>query len=367
MNYLKMLFSSWFPIRKEYLVKRIVEHPILFGILSLSIALLEVLFIVLGLLRFDFSRKIFIVYIAAYLALFAVSLFVSVFLFCVAKNARKYMKMLVVLSYFYAFALATFGYCITLLDYSRGTINFVTFTVLFMIIPVFCTLDPITYEGMLLSYTIALSLTCAYQFERDFPTGLILNLIAFGVAATLMEFTVYSDRVYFCNAEYRLTKLSRIDKLTGLMNHGTLDADLARAASKGGTYLYLMSDVDSFKKINDEFGHKKGDDVLSKIGDIMMEIFPGTSYRYGGDEMSVVASNLSIEEAVEKCRVINKRLAEEFGDFVRMTFGLYLGEPDPESRPDAPLQFADRALYSAKREKKEIAIYNLLMQEENKD
>ena len=91
---------------------------------------------------------------AAYLAMFAVSLFGAVFLFCIGKNARKYMKTLVVLSYAYAFALATFGYCITLLDYSRGTINFVTFTVLFMIIPVFCTLDPITYEGMLFSYTI---------------------------------------------------------------------------------------------------------------------------------------------------------------------------------------------------------------------
>lgn len=367
MNYLKRIFSSWFPVRKEYLVKRIADHPILFGTLSLALVLLEVVFIVSGLMRFDFSRQIFIFYIAAYLALLAVSLFVTVFLFCIGKNARKYMKTLVVLSYVYAFALATFGYCITLLDYSRGTINFVTFTVLFMIIPVFCTLDPITYEGMLFCYTIALSLTCAYQFERDFPTGLILNLISFGVSATLVESTVYSDRVYFCNTEYRLTKLSRIDKLTGLMNHGTLDADLARAASKGGTYLYLMGDVDSFKKINDEFGNKKGDDVLSKIGDIMLEMFPGSSYRYGGDEMSVIASQISLEEAEEKCHIINSRLAEEFGDFVRMTFGLYLGEPDPESRPDEPLQFADRALYSAKREKKEIAIYNLLMQEENKD
>ena len=50
-----------------------------------------------------------------------------------------------------------------------------------------------------------------------------------------------------------------------------------------------------------------------------------------------------------------------------MTFGLYLGEPDPENRPDEPLQFADRALYSAKREKKEVAIYNSLVQKENKD
>ena len=193
MNYLKRVFSGWFPVRKEYLVKRIVDHPILFGVLSLAIALLEVLFIVSGLMRFDFSKQIFIFYMAAYLAIFAVSLFGAVFLFCIGKTARKYMKTLVVLSYAYAFALATFGYCITLLDYSRGTINFVTFTVLFMIIPVFCTLDPITYEGMLFCYTIAISLTCAYQFERNLPTGLILNLIAFGVSATLVEFTVYSD------------------------------------------------------------------------------------------------------------------------------------------------------------------------------
>lgn len=99
----------------------------------------------------------------------------------------------------------------------------------------------------------------------------------------------------------------------------------------------------------------------------MLEIFPGSSYRYGGDEISVIASQVSLEEAKEKCHIINSRLAEEFGDFVRMTFGLYLGEPDPESRPDEPLQFADRALYSAKREKKEVAIYNSLVQKENKD
>ena len=83
MNYLKRVFSGWFPVRKEYLVKRIVDHPILFGVLSLAIALLEVLFIVSGLMRFDFSKQIFIFYMAAYLAMFAVSLFGAVFLFCI--------------------------------------------------------------------------------------------------------------------------------------------------------------------------------------------------------------------------------------------------------------------------------------------
>ena len=58
MNYLKRIFSGWFPVRKEYLVKRIVDHPILFGVLSLAIALLEVLFIVSGLMRFDFSKRL---------------------------------------------------------------------------------------------------------------------------------------------------------------------------------------------------------------------------------------------------------------------------------------------------------------------
>jgi diguanylate cyclase (GGDEF)-like protein len=65
------------------------------------------------------------------------------------------------------------------------------------------------------------------------------------------------------------------DSLTGVYNRayleGTLARDLARAARENAPLSILMLDVDNFKKINDKYGHKMGDEVICAIGKLLKD------------------------------------------------------------------------------------------------
>lgn len=91
-----------------------------------------------------------------------------------------------------------------------------------------------------------------------------------------------------------LCGLSQTDALTGCANrrqfHAVLDAELDRVARSGDEALLLIIDIDHFKKINDEYGHNAGDQVLKQLAKRLGEsIRPmDTLARYGGEEFAVV-------------------------------------------------------------------------------
>lgn len=157
-----------------------------------------------------------------------------------------------------------------------------------------------------------------------------------------------------------LEKLARRDVLTGLFNRRELNRDLPKVFSrtaKNNIALHaLMLDIDHFKNINDQHGHQVGDDVLECLGTVVQDALErrDKGYRYGGEEVCILASDLTIEGAVE--------LAER----VRLTFSAKTSTQHPAGRQtlsvgvastvqgETPedsvelLSFADRALYAAK-------------------
>ncbi len=147
----------------------------------------------------------------------------------------------------------------------------------------------------------------------------------------------------------RLGKDALIDPLTGLGNRRMLDAGIVETVA--GAALFV--DIDLFKKINDQFSHSVGDEVLCRIADILRAHCRGHDMvvRFGGDEFVVVLPMTSGEEAAAVAeRVRAAVFRESWGDLSPgLAVSVSVGVGSTGSSIDQVIKDADAALYAAKR------------------
>lgn len=116
---------------------------------------------------------------------------------------------------------------------------------------------------------------------------------------------VFSDITKLKSAENRLEKLAHYDDLTGLPNrtlfYERLDYALNHSARTSNRTALLFMDVDRFKAINDTYGHDAGDELLVTVGQRISQIVRrnDTLCRLGGDEFTVLLTNVSYPELIE--------------------------------------------------------------------
>src|SRR3990167_5699323 len=146
----------------------------------------------------------------------------------------------------------------------------------------------------------------------------VLCVVVFGTALVLY-LGYLGLLLYRWNREYRigverelrllhqgeqLDRLSRTDALTGLNNRYQFNALLpnwlASARRQNSTLALVLLDIDFFKKINDQFGHRAGDLYLQAFAERMRQVFRRDSdilLRLGGEEFAVLMSDTSLEQA----------------------------------------------------------------------
>jgi diguanylate cyclase (GGDEF)-like protein len=92
----------------------------------------------------------------------------------------------------------------------------------------------------------------------------------------------------------------------------TLDRELRRASRYGNTVGVLMIGLDSFKQINDQFGHDVGDILLKALGDLMLKCFRGedVACRYGGDEFTVILLESSLTDIWQRAEELRQGYKE---------------------------------------------------------
>ena len=140
----------------------------------------------------------------------------------------------------------------------------------------------------------------------------------------------------------------------------------------------MMADLDSFKLVNDIYGHDMGDKVLISFAEILKSVLDedATIGRFGGDEFVVFAPSYKTEEDINNFTIkINELLyskaKELMGSDFEVPLGLSVGAIYV-SGPDADyldlLSLADKALYSVKQKDKHgYSIYKEQMGEADKD
>lgn len=150
------------------------------------------------------------------------------------------------------------------------------------------------------------------------------------------------------------------DQLTGLLNRRGFSEQTERAYATARRtdrpVSIIMTDIDHFKNINDEFGHAAGDEALAHFAKIL-KVTRRTDdilARMGGEEFSIVLPGTVLEESIriaeELCRLLEEAPMIFDGNAIKMTasFGVATLSLNDTCLTDAVIR-ADRALYRSKR------------------
>ena len=143
-------------------------------------------------------------------------------------------------------------------------------------------------------------------------------------------------------------KLARTDELTGIANRRSLIAKLAEVENDT-SYCMLLMDLDSFKEINDLFGHDAGDSVLIEVARRFEQVLPSNAFlaRLGGDEFGVLVQT-DFQHASELSKRLELSLASPI--YVHQTpryLSVSIGVAERTAGVDL-IQAADEAMYIAK-------------------
>jgi len=156
-----------------------------------------------------------------------------------------------------------------------------------------------------------------------------------------------------------LTRMALHDPLTGLANRtllvDRLEDELGELESKPGVLAVMVIDVDGLKPVNDQFGHRAGNEMLKAVSEKLTATVRSqdTVARIGGDEFVVLTKVGTSEEA----EVMRQRLRSELvtdvaavGQLFQMSASVGLATTrDPEASVSALLAKADLDMYRAKR------------------
>jgi diguanylate cyclase (GGDEF)-like protein len=217
-----------------------------------------------------------------------------------------------------------------------------------------------------------------FNRSRDsFSAGSLCTLVAVFLGIAL--YTKNSLTLFFSAAGLILVitsietsfSMAYIDELTELPGRRSLNETLANL---GRRYAIAMIDIDHFKKFNDKYGHKTGDQVLKMVASNLKELTGGAKvFRYGGEEFTAVFSGKTAKEVVPNLDTYRKIMestpftvrgrgrkkssAENRGKIspagrkgINVTVSIGVASPNRRmATPEKVLKAADRILYKAKK------------------
>ena len=188
-------------------------------------------------------------------------------------------------------------------------------------------------------------------------SSVILYAESFIFVLTLVLFAItikFKKKIF----DQDLENMALTDGLTGLYNRRYFDMfyeNIFNQSSRYGMPLTLiMCDIDHFKKINDTYGHDKGDVVLKEIATILKSNTRKTDIaaRFGGEEFMVCLPSTEITSALDVARKIKQMVLNvKTKDIKKITvsMGVTFYRTEFDSNPTGLLKRLDDLLYEAKK------------------
>lgn len=188
---------------------------------------------------------------------------------------------------------------------------------------------------------------------QEFPAEISLSVVT--LHHQLYAIGIVRDVTDRVSAEAQLKRIANTDTLTGIFNRRyfdeMLEMEFGRTDRFSTPFTLIMFDIDHFKRINDNFGHQSGDQVLIELANTVSASIRETDLfaRWGGEEFVVLCPNSALETGhvlAEKLRkILEERHFEVVGNLT-CSFGVasYIQGDDRNSL----IGKVDKCLYLAK-------------------
>ena len=189
-------------------------------------------------------------------------------------------------------------------------------------------------------------------YNESIKKGKIFPVVG---AAELQNLAETYNRVYMENQETQklIRHQAEHDALTGVLNRGSYEKLLHVYETGERPFALILVDVDTFKSVNDTYGHAVGDAILKRVSDLLTKAFRSIDYvcRIGGDEFAVImvemTSNLQYT-ILDKIASVNEQLAVEKDGMPAVSLSVGVAFSDRKNPGEDIFKDADKALYHVK-------------------
>ena len=155
------------------------------------------------------------------------------------------------------------------------------------------------------------------------------------------------------------SEMVRVDPLTGALNRKGMEEamqrEVARTRRQNAPLAIALLDIDNFKQINDNLGHRTGDLALQHLANVTRETIrpQDTLVRYGGEEFVIILPDTSMEEAVKAMERVQRELTRRYflsdNNKLLITFSAGVSVLSGTEETSETIRRADKAMYLAKR------------------
>lgn len=180
----------------------------------------------------------------------------------------------------------------------------------------------------------------------------------FAISLVVTLIVIWLTSLSLHRYQSRIEEMASTDKLTGLLNRHAfailIDKLMAGHRRQPRPITFLLADVDHFKTINDRFGHRAGDEVLTGISALLRSNLRAVDFavRWGGEEFLVVLQDCPPAEGWLVAEKLRQAIADarfsSVDPALQVTISIGVSEFNGEESPDQAINRADQALYAAK-------------------
>ncbi|GFZ98342.1 hypothetical protein GCM10011408_18700 [Dyella caseinilytica] len=193
--------------------------------------------------------------------------------------------------------------------------------------------------------------------------GVMIAVLGYGLRSILSQVNQIKTQDQLRQDRTRFAEMAMRDSLTGVPNRRAfeeaMDREWRQALRSQQVISLLLVDIDLFKQYNDRYGHLAGDACLREVARLLQQALRRPAdmlARYGGEEFVLVLPNTRAKGAQEVAARLCKQVSElqlRHEDsptrYLTVSIGATSIVPTNDMAPDALVQTADHALYTAKR------------------
>ena len=189
-------------------------------------------------------------------------------------------------------------------------------------------------------------------YNKSIMEGEIFPVIG---AAELQKWAETYNKVFKENEETQrlIRRQAEHDAMTDALNRRSFEKLLHMYENGDTPYALILIDVDTFKTVNDMYGHAVGDEILKKVTGLLKKAFRSIDHvcRIGGDEFAIIMVEMTSDlkyTIEEKIKAVNEELGTENENIPAVSLSVGVAFSDRENSGESIFKDADKALYYVK-------------------